>query len=78
LAYFSVDWWVYTEHNGERVINSDAQKKLIDVAIDIPELSIDERHRIAQELWDKEKGQAAAVIIIGWLLKVNSLPCQVC
>jgi len=70
LAYFSVNWWVYTVHDGERVVNSDAQKELIEGAIDIPVLSADERHRIAQELWDTEKGHAAAVIIIGWILKI--------
>jgi len=73
LAYFSVNYWVYTEHNGERAINSKAQKQLIDVALDIldiPELTPDERHRIAQDLWNTEKGHAAAVIAIGWLLKI--------
>jgi len=55
-------------------VNSEAQKQLFDVAndiLDIPELSPDERHRIAMDLWNKEKGHAAAVIIIGWLLKVS-------
>jgi len=70
LAFFSINWWVYTEHNGERAINSEAQKELIDVAIDIPDLTPDERHRIAQELWNTEKGHAAAFIIIGWILKI--------
>jgi hypothetical protein len=74
LAYFSVHYWMYTDHNGERVINSEAQRQLIEVAsdiLDIPELSTDERHRIAQDLWNTEKGHAAAVIIIGWVLKVS-------
>jgi len=73
LAYFSVHYWLYTDHNGERVINSEAQRQLIEVAsdiLDIPELSTDERHRIAQDLWNTEKGHAAAVIIIGWVLKI--------
>jgi hypothetical protein len=71
LTFFSVNWWVYTEHNGERAINSEAQKELIDAATDITDLTPDERHRIAQELWDVEKGTAAAFIAIGWILKVS-------
>jgi len=70
LAYFSLNWWLYTEHNGERNVNSEAQKQLIDVAIDIPDLLPEERHQIALKLWNTEKGHAAAVIIIGWILKI--------
>jgi hypothetical protein len=73
LAYFSLNWWLYTEHNGERAVNSAAQKELIDAATDIPVLTSEERHRIALELWDTEKGHAAAVIIIGWILKVSGI-----
>jgi len=73
LAYFSVNYWVYTDHDGERAINSAAQEQLIEAAkaiLNIPELTPEERHRIAQELWNTEKGHAAAVIAFGWLLKI--------
>ena len=35
-----------------------------------PAMTDEERASLAQQIWNKEKGFAAFVLIVGWLLKV--------
>lgn len=71
LCYFSVDWWIYTPHDGKQTPHSAAQEELIRGATGIPVYTDEERERMALQLWNKEKGLTAAVLIIGWLLKAG-------
>ncbi len=77
LAYFSVQWWVYTVHDGKQTPHSAAQEELIKSAVGIPVFTDEERAKMAQELWKREKGFAATILIVGWLLKVCSLLDQI-
>lgn len=73
-AFFGVSWWIYTPHDGKRVINSDAQVELSTggaAAGHHPAAISDAQRAIsALQLWNKEKAFAAMLIIGGWLLKV--------
>lgn len=77
-AFFGVAWWVYTPHDGKRVINSDAQIELATggAAVGHHPATISEAQRAASalELWDQEKAFAAAIIISGWIIKVSRSP----
>jgi hypothetical protein len=76
-AFFGVSWWIYTPHDGKRVINSDAQVELSTggAAAGHHPATISEAERAisALQLWNKEKAFAAALIIGGWLIKVCRL-----
>ena len=76
-VFFAVAWWVYNPHDGKRIANSDAQKSMMDMGG--PQMTDEERRVAAQGIWNKEKGVAGTVLIIGWCLKVRSpsLP-QIC
>ncbi|KZT59486.1 DUF1753-domain-containing protein [Calocera cornea HHB12733] len=68
LAYFALEWWVYTPHDGQRVANSPAQEALIK-SVQGHNMSDEERAVAAQTIWDNEKGTAGAVVAISWLVK---------
>lgn len=69
-AYFAVQWWLYTPHDGRRNANSPAQQALIDGYIGQHQnMTEDERASAAERVWRAEKGQALTIIILGWLIK---------
>lgn len=67
-VFFAVSWWYYNPHDGQRIANSDAQKDMMDM--DGPSMTAEERLVAAQKIWNLEKGHAAGVLLIGWLLKI--------
>lgn len=68
-AWFGVVWYAFTPHDGRRVANSDAQKEMLgDVVMDDAT-----RIRAAEAIWKSERGFSAAVLVLGWLIKVSSL-----
>lgn len=72
-VFFAVMWWVYNPHDGARQANSEAQQAMMDGGPTIHHLTPEERELAAMEIWNQEKGTAAAVIIISWLSKVCML-----
>lgn len=70
-TFFAVSWWVYNPHDGKRIANSDAQKDMMGSGG--PTMTDEERKQAAQLIWNQEKGLAATVLIIGWLLKVGPM-----
>ncbi|KZP01578.1 DUF1753-domain-containing protein [Calocera viscosa TUFC12733] len=68
LAYFAVEWWVYTPHDGQRVAHSAAQEDLMK-SVGGHNMSDTERATAAEMIWDNEKGTAAGVVTISWLVK---------
>lgn len=76
-AFFGVAWWIYTPHDGERIVNSDAQIELATggAAAGHHPAAISEAERAASalKLWNQEKAFAAAIIICGWVIKVSSV-----
>ncbi|KAJ7576908.1 Inositolphosphorylceramide synthase subunit Kei1-domain-containing protein [Mycena floridula] len=70
-VFFAVVWWFQTPHDGQRQVNSDAQRDIIRVAPkDIHQYTPDERRIAAMTIWDHEKGMAFAIILISWLSKI--------
>jgi len=67
--FFGVLWWVYNPHDGQRIANSEAQKKMMG-SVGNHTMTDEERREAAQLIWNKEKGLAAAVLIGGWLIKI--------
>ncbi|EJD07610.1 DUF1753-domain-containing protein [Fomitiporia mediterranea MF3/22] len=68
-VFFAVVWWIYTPHDGRRQANSAAQEQLMQGGSG-HNMTEEERTLAAMRIWNKEKGMAAAVIIIGWCAKV--------
>ena len=68
-VFFAVIWWVYTPHDGRRTANSDAQKEMMKAGNST--LTDEQRAVAAMEIWNHEKGMAAAIIIISWMSKVS-------
>ncbi|GAA5902039.1 hypothetical protein JCM5296_007561 [Sporobolomyces johnsonii] len=68
-SLFAVIWYVYVPHDGRRVANSDAQKAMMGANTGT---GLDDQTRIdaAASVWKGERGFSAAVLVIGWLLKV--------
>ncbi|KAG5647432.1 hypothetical protein DXG03_009362 [Asterophora parasitica] len=69
-VFFSVVWWVYTPHDGQRKANSAAQQAMMDVGKLNSTLTPAEREAAAMEIWNQEKGTAAAIIILSWISKI--------
>jgi hypothetical protein len=65
-----VQWWIYTEHDGKQMAHSKAQEEIIKTAVGISVYTEEQRTRMAKELWEKENGFAALIIVVGWLLKL--------
>jgi inositol phosphorylceramide synthase regulatory subunit len=75
-VFFAVVWWVYTPHDGRQEIASEAQKQIMEAGGGgHTNMTAAERAQAATELWNSEKGTAAAVITLGWLSKVCR-PCS--
>lgn len=75
---FAINWWLYVSHDGQRLVNGDAQKAMIELAISRnevagEELSAEERAKIALALWSSEKLFAVLVLLSCWILKVGSI-----
>ncbi|EJU03664.1 DUF1753-domain-containing protein [Dacryopinax primogenitus] len=68
LAYFALEWWIWTPHDGRRVAHSAAQEALIN-SVAGHNMTDAERELAAQAIWDKEKGTAGGVVVISWLVK---------
>ncbi|KAG6852801.1 hypothetical protein C0991_009077 [Blastosporella zonata] len=69
-VFFAVMWWVYTPHDGRRTANSAAQQAMMDIGNINSTLTPEQREAAAMEIWNHEKGTAAAIIILSWLSKV--------
>lgn len=71
-AYFGVVWYSYTPHDGRSVAHSDAQK---DIMHGSPASGLDgaERARKAMAVWRDERGTAAGILVLSWMLKVSLL-----
>ncbi|KAG6828915.1 hypothetical protein H0H92_006301 [Tricholoma furcatifolium] len=69
-VFFAVVWWVYTPHDGRRTANSAAQQAMMDISNVTTALTPEQREAAAMEIWNHEKGTAAAIIIISWLSKI--------
>ncbi|KAF5373269.1 hypothetical protein D9615_007479 [Tricholomella constricta] len=69
-VFFAVIWWVYTPHDGRRTANSAAQKAMMDIGKANSTLTPAERAAAAMDIWNQEKGTAAAIIILSWLSKI--------
>jgi len=71
-VFFGVVWWVYTPHDGKRVAHSDAQRDMMGGASGQEGHNMTEAEQVqaALGIWNKEKGFAAAVLMIGWLIKI--------
>lgn len=71
LVIFSVDWWVYNPHDGSHPPFSPAQQGIADVGPGHgPHMTDEQRYAAAQSIWQREKGTSAAVLAVGWLIKV--------
>ncbi|KAJ3491374.1 hypothetical protein NLI96_g764 [Meripilus lineatus] len=74
LVFFAVIWWVYTPHDGRRMANSPAQQEVADSGAKLAgkhlNMTKDEIAYSAMSLWNKEKGLATAVIVLGWFAKI--------
>ena len=68
-VFFAVLWWIYNPHDGEKVVNSAAQEAMAG-AHGNTTMSHAERVAAAQQIWNQEKGLAAAFLIAGWVSKV--------
>jgi hypothetical protein len=70
-VFFAVVWWVYTPHDGRRTANSAAQEEMAKGGIGgSHNMTEGERVEAAHKMWNHEKGTAAGIIILSWLIKV--------
>ncbi|EGU11333.1 hypothetical protein RTG_02805 [Rhodotorula toruloides ATCC 204091] len=69
-AFFAVVWYVYVPHDGRRIANSDAQKAMMGGSQSGVGMDEAARTAAAMTVWKSERGFSAAVLVIGWLLKV--------
>lgn len=80
-ASFAVVWYLYTPHDGRRVANSQAQREVMELGYTIKgvdgqagtgaEMGDAARKLAAEMVWSGERGFAAALLALGWLLKVS-------
>lgn len=75
---FFYNYWYILKHDGSRVVNSQAQKDIYDLAISRGEISPPEGESAADKaalalgIWENEKGYALGVILVGFLIKVGT------
>jgi len=70
---FANYYWYGVAHDGMRIANSPAQQALIELAISRGEITAGRSEDIAalaQQLWTKERGTAALVLILIWFMKI--------
>lgn len=78
---FFYNYWYIQKHDGQRDLNSQAQKDIFELAVSRGEVSASDadnseataqiRAGLAQQIWNQEKGYALGVIFLGFLLKVS-------
>ncbi len=70
--HFGFAYWS-SPHDGRSVINSQAQKDMIDLAISRGEVAADREggEALALGLWKQERGTAALVLVAASLIKVR-------
>lgn len=76
-GFFSAYWAL--PHDGRRIINSDAQQALIDLAVSRHEIADPasgretdaHRARVGREVWEAERGFAVGVLLLGFAVKVR-------
>ncbi|GAA5822316.1 hypothetical protein JCM3770_001568 [Rhodotorula araucariae] len=69
-AFFAVVWYLFVPHDGRRVANSDAQKAMMGGSQTGVEMDEAARTAAAMGVWKSERGFSAAVLAVGWLLKI--------
>ncbi|KIL69413.1 hypothetical protein M378DRAFT_784045 [Amanita muscaria Koide BX008] len=70
-VHFAINWWAFQPHDGRRQANSPAQEWMIEIShVANSTLSPAEREVAAMEIWQREKGTAAFVIIFSWLIRL--------
>ncbi|KDE06407.1 hypothetical protein MVLG_03313 [Microbotryum lychnidis-dioicae p1A1 Lamole] len=76
-SLFAVVWYIYVPHDGRRVANSDAQKEMMSEGSASSGTFLDDaaRKAAAQAVWRGERGFSAAVLMVGWLLKIYFILC---
>ncbi|SCZ87841.1 BZ3500_MvSof-1268-A1-R1_Chr2-3g05309 [Microbotryum saponariae] len=76
-SLFAVVWYIYVPHDGRRVANSDAQKEMMSEGSASSATFLDDaaRKAAAQAVWKGERGFSAAVLMVGWLLKIYFILC---
>ncbi|KAK7056315.1 hypothetical protein VNI00_002868 [Paramarasmius palmivorus] len=70
-VYFASVWWFQNPHDGRHTANSAAQIEIINGTVhsNVP-MTDEQRVAAAQKIWNQEKGTAAALIILAWIIKV--------
>jgi hypothetical protein len=75
---FYYTYWFVNAHDGKRVLNSQAQIDILDLAVSRGEVAApseapsDDIIAVnARTIWDHEKGYALGVVSFGFLLKVS-------
>ncbi|KDQ61335.1 hypothetical protein JAAARDRAFT_88945, partial [Jaapia argillacea MUCL 33604] len=68
-VFFAVIWFLFTPHDGRRQASSPAQEDIMKSVPNHRNMTEDERMTAALTIWNKEKGPALSIIIIGWLVK---------
>lgn len=74
ITFFAITWYSFTPHDGRRVANSAAQREVMESGQALLGKVVDENvMRLAAEgIWKEERGFSAAVLIIGWFIKVST------
>ena len=73
-TFFAVVWYIYVPHDGKRIANSAAQKAMMGGSQTGIIMDDAARTAAAMGVWQSERVFSAAVLVIGWLLKVRPLP----
>jgi hypothetical protein len=78
---FFYNYWYIQKHEGQRDLNSQAQKDIFELAVSRGEVSASDanpseadaqlRASQAMQIWNHEKGYALGVIFAGFLFKVG-------
>lgn len=79
---FFYNYWYIQKHEGQRDLNSQAQKDIFELAVSRGEVSASDanpseadaqlRASQAMQIWNHEKGYALGVILVGFLFKVST------
>jgi hypothetical protein len=79
-AFFN-NYWYHIPHDGKRYLNSQAQRDIIDLAVQLGQIvdpatetgeGMDElRAALAGEIWRREQVYAVWALIFGFFLKVS-------
>jgi hypothetical protein len=78
---FFYTYWYINSHDGKRLLNSQAQKDIVELAVSRHEVEpidttgANDEHRaaLALDIWNHEKGYALGVVFLGFLMKVSDI-----